>query len=102
MHGITFDHLTRAEALSKDLLRSMNKHARKQGFKIDVAMTDSVYVACEDFVADIVNMAIVAMYKTEGVDLRFFWKDVRYRVIMTCEYEGSPPALTIMFPDEHY
>jgi hypothetical protein len=101
MFGVTFDHITRQEALRLCLLRDCGAIARAAGYKIGVAMTASLWNLAEDDFESVVMLAIKASWQTEDLRVLFWWRGTRLKVEMTCEAVGDPPCLTIMFPDEY-
>ena len=100
MFGIQFTHITRKDALRLCLLRDCSVLAREAGYQIPVAVTSALVSFLEDDLGPVVRLALKTTAMTEDLRVFFAWKNTRLKVEMTCEQVGSPPCLTIMYPDE--
>ena len=100
MFGVQFTHITRKDALRLCLLRDCSVFAREAGYTIPVAVTSALANFLEDDLGPVVRHALKATWTTADLRVFFSWKNTRLKVEMTCEQVGSPPCLTIMYPDE--
>lgn len=100
MYGVTCEHITRRKALRLGLLVGVNKEARKQGFGIDTAITDTALLAVEPYLATCVVEAFRAAWNTEHQAALFRFQGVSLKTVMRCEQLGEAPTLTIMLEDE--
>jgi hypothetical protein len=100
MYGVTCERITRRKALRLGLLVGVKKEARKQGFGIDTAITDTALLAVEPYLTTCVEEAFRAAWNTVHSVAHFRCQGARLKTVMRCEHLGEAPTLTIMLADE--